>query len=371
MAFHGIDLHTDSFVDARLAAEEGLGEPIQKAKYYLHGESFQAFKDSLSPSDYIVVEACANAFWFHDQIKDLVKRCYILDANKFKAGVNKTDKIDAAKLVRRLAYYVIARGDKEDFPLVYVPPKEVRELRGLFSTYQLLKKTRTQLLNRISSILKENGISLAKKEVIRSGFQTKLADMPLGKVWLLQIEVLFKQAETVAGEIEGIRQAIYELGARIFQEEIELLLSIRGFSPLTAIALMADVVDINRFPSVKKFCAYLRTAPRVKSSNESIWIGPTNRYARSLTCTLMTQSVEHFAEAGEHLRTFYARVKQGKKPGVYRMAMVRKILVCAYYMLKRKQRFRWADKALYREKVQEFRRTTVKAKGNLHSPEAA
>ena len=51
--------------------------------------------------------------------------------NKFKNGNNKTDKIDAKKLVKRLAYYVIAHGDDNDLPLVYVPPKEVRELRGL------------------------------------------------------------------------------------------------------------------------------------------------------------------------------------------------------------------------------------------------
>ncbi len=138
--FHAVDLHTDSLVDARLTPEKGLDGPIKITKFHLADDSFKAFKASLTKEDYVLVESCANAFWFYGEIKDLVKECYVLDVNKFKSGNNKTDKIDAKKLVKRLAYYVIAHGDDKDLPLVYVPPKEVRELRGLFSTYRLNKK---------------------------------------------------------------------------------------------------------------------------------------------------------------------------------------------------------------------------------------
>jgi hypothetical protein len=140
MAFYGIDLHTDSFVAARLSVENSAkisGSPIKVTKYYLQDESFQRFKESLTKEDYVIVEACANAFWFYDQIKDLVKECYILDVNKYNANNKKTDKFDARKLSKKLAYYVICGGDEDDLPLVYVPPKEVRELRALFSTYKL------------------------------------------------------------------------------------------------------------------------------------------------------------------------------------------------------------------------------------------
>lgn len=123
---------------------------------------------------------------------------------------------------------------------------------------------------------------------------------------------------------------------------------------MTAIALMSDVVDVNRFPCVKKFCAYLRTAPKVKSSNNTTKIGSTNRNSRSLSCTLLSQSVNHFAKSGDYLIAFYERMKVGKKPGVYRMAMIRKILVCAYNMLKHKKRFYWMDEALYNKKLKEF-----------------
>lgn len=117
---------------------------------------------------------------------------------------------------------------------------------------------------------------------------------------------------------------------------------------------MSDVVDINRFSNVKKFCAYLRTAPKVKSSNDKTVIGSTNRFSRSLTCTLLSQSVNHFAQINGHLASFFERAKIGKKSSVSRMALIRKTLVCVYYMLKRKKLFYWVEERLYLEKLSEF-----------------
>ena len=36
------------------------------------------------------------------RVKDLVKECYVLDVNKYKASINKTDKIDGKKLVKKI-----------------------------------------------------------------------------------------------------------------------------------------------------------------------------------------------------------------------------------------------------------------------------
>jgi transposase len=227
---------------------------------------------------------------------------------------------------------------------------------GNATLLKLNKKTIAQFKNRIHSIFTENGMNILKKQIVNPEYRAQLLSMLPNGFWQLQLKTLFAQLDAIEDETEKIKQMIHELGYRLFQKEIKLLVSIKGFSPFTAIALMSDVVDINRFPSVKKFCAYLRTAPKVKSSNDKTVIGPTNRYSRSLTCTLMSQSVEHFATAGEHLTTFYARVKQGKRAGVYRMAMIRKTLVCAYYMLKRNQLFKWVDNDLYREKLRELKK---------------
>ena len=353
MKFHGIDLHTDSLLSGCLFFKDEKMN-ISTSKYYLHGDSFQKFKNSLSNEDYVLIESCINAFWLYDQLKPLVKDCFILNTIKFKQTTNKTDKIDVTKLAKKLAYYVIAGGDEGDLPQVYVPEIQIRELRGLFSTYKLNKKTINQYKNRIHSILKQNGIASERKKIFTKIFRNKIDELPIRSVWKFQIRKLFDLIDSLEENTNIIKQSIFKLGYSLFKNEVELLLTIPGFSPLTAIALMSDIANLNRFKSVKKFCAYLRTTPKVKGSNNSTQIGNTNKEARSLTCSLLTQSILHFINSGDYFNNFYTRIKVGKKAGVYRMAIIRKILVSTYYMLKRKKVFYWNDNDLYMRKLKDL-----------------
>ena len=52
---------------------------------------------------------------------------------------------------------------------------------------------------------------------------------------------------------------------------------------------------------------------------------------------------------------FYGRVKIGKSAGKSRIALIRKILVSAYHMLNRKQKYHWVEEELYSRKLKEFR----------------
>lgn len=366
MKFHGIDLHSDTITKATIVIENG-GQRSEVNKYYLANEkSKNELLNSFSMDDYVLVEASTNTFWFYDLIKNRVKDCYVLDVNKIKSKDNKTDKIDAKYLSKKLAYFILMDGDNDDMPTIYVPEKKIRELRALFSTYQLNKKICTQLKNRIHSLLKQNGIIISKGKCFTRENRIKLNEQCLSKIWQFQIKTLLKELEYLEKETETIKEMILLQGNTLFKEEIKILISIKGFSPFTAIALMSDIIDIQRFNSVKKFCAYLRTAPKIKESNKTTYIGSVNKRSRSLTCTILSQSVNHFPVKDTYLQTFYNRVKIGKSPGKARMAMIRKILVCAYYMLKRKKLFYWIEEFLYNKKIKDFDISIEKIKKNFN-----
>ena len=360
MDFHSIDLHSDSFLDYKLYLDNENKPESKSKKYYLTKDSFEYFKKTLSKDDYVIVEACSNANWFHDQIKDSVKECFVLNVNKYKQNRNKTDKIDCIRLVQELWAFIMFGNKTVDLPLVYVPEVKVRELRSYFSSYKLRNKIKTQLKNRVHSLLKENGYALKSKEIFNKDFLISLDKLNISDLIKELIKETYEEYEYIGKRLEEIKNKIIIIGYDLFKDEVELLISIKGFSAFTAIAVMSDVVDINRFPSVKKFCAYLRTAPQVKSSNKSTKIGKVNKSARTLSCTILTQSIIHFSASSEHMQDFYDRVKIGKKPGVYRMAMIRKILVSAYYMLKRKRKFHWVDNELYDKKIITLKRQIKK-----------
>jgi transposase len=131
---------------------------MAKHTYTFESDRFQRFLESLHNDDYVLIENTSNAFWFYDQIKDCVKACYVYDTNELRTDGNKTDKIDAEKLAKKLGYYITMGCEEKDFPTVYVPEEAVRELRGLLTTYRFYSKMKTQIKNRIYSILIQNGI---------------------------------------------------------------------------------------------------------------------------------------------------------------------------------------------------------------------
>jgi transposase len=175
-------------------------------------------------------------------------------------------------LVKKLTYYLMWGRRDEDLPTVYVPDVEIRELRGLFTTYQLHKKTKVQMTNRIHSILKQNGICVERKAIDKKAFEARIDGFEIDEVWKFQIRSALRALKKAEEEQQQIKDMIYLWGYKLFNEDIELLLSIRGFSAFTAIALMSDIVDVNRFASARKFCSYLRSTPKVKSSNQMVHV---------------------------------------------------------------------------------------------------
>ena len=155
------------------------------------------------------------------------------------------------------------------------------------------------------------------------------------------------------------------IGKEYYQEEIERLMTIPGFSFLSALALLSDICEVDRFPTVKKFCSYLRTAPKISESNNTTHLGKVNKCSRSLTVTMLTQSVQHFRNSSPYFGVFYDRLKSGKSYGKTRMALIRKILVSAYYMLKRKENFKWSDKSNMERKTKLFYDNAKKTDFNI------
>ncbi len=359
MRYYGIDLHSDSMTVAVQELIDGVWR-IRTFSCSLFGAAFQGFLDRLQKEDLILVEATTVSFWFYDQVIDRVEACYILNTHQLDRYGNKTDKIDAKRLVRILTYNEQMEPDLQKRPYIYVPAKEVRDLRALFTTYSLTKKMITQIANRIHSLYKQNGEPLERKKLYSRSFREYLArELSLPTLAMVQVCSLLNQFDTLEAEKKNLHDLICFLGVKLFGEQVKLLLGIKGFSCLTATALMADIACVDRFPSAKKFCSYLRTAPRISASNQTLHLGRVNKQGRSLTCTLLTQSVTHFPKV-PHFGQFKERIKTGKKPCTVRMALIRKILVSAYYMLTRKQAFRWIEPDTYERKIKEMNRIVKK-----------
>ncbi|MFC1669441.1 IS110 family transposase [Spirochaetota bacterium] len=341
--FYGIDLHTESFKEAILSESS---DKIKIKTVSLKTNAFSEFLNNLTKEDYIAVEASTNTFWFVEQVKDRVKRVHVIDPFKFSVianSRNKTDKIDARKIVKKLKYYELYDKSTDEFPTIYIPEKEISELRSMFVTYNIIKKEVCMTKNRIRSLFRQNGIfNFSGKNLSYKNVQEEILGLRGSVSLLSQIRILISVLQSLEEEKKNIKEEILRKG-KIFYKEIQLMTSIRGISPFLAIAIMSDIADINRFPNAKKLCSYLRTAPSINASGNKAHVGKVNKQSRTLTASLMTESIKHFVDSSGRMNRFYLQKRKGKSAGKVRVAVMRKIIVIIYNMLKRKQLYYYTD----------------------------
>jgi hypothetical protein len=120
----------------------------------------------LLPSDAVVLEATANAWQLYDPLQPWVASVTVAHptrVTRLASAPVKTDAQDALTLARLLAAGLI--------PAVWVPPREVRELRALVSHRQRLIRQRTQARKRLPSLPQRHNLLPPGPEPVGSGYR--------------------------------------------------------------------------------------------------------------------------------------------------------------------------------------------------------
>ena len=218
----------------------------------------------------------------------------------------------------------------------------------------MLKKQACMTKNRIRSLFRQNGIfGFSKENLSYNHIQDKIRGLPVSEALSIQISIMLSTLNSLEDEKENIKKAILKKGG-IFHREVVILTSIRGVSPFLAIAIMSDIADINRFPNAKKLSSYLRAAPRIDASGNTAYIGKVNKQSRTLTASLMTESIKHFIDSSDRLHKFYFDKRKGKSAGKVRVAVMRKIIVIMYNMLKEEKLYYYKDEKNHAAKLKQY-----------------
>ena len=337
MQFIGIDLHTNKFTcsyrDETTPADRKKGNRTET--FELTALGLADFYRTLTPDTYALVEATTPTFAFARLVEPLVKEIIVANTYELKqislARVN-TDKIDANILSRIIKTQVLS-GERAVSP-VTVPPEEIQELRGLFSTYRLYRKQTTQIKNRIHSLLKERLYGFTQEEIFDKRSREKIRALESGTTLSFQINDLLELLDMLETHIDGLKDEILAR-AEPYMKEIQILTSMKGVSVFIAAAVIADIISVDRLKNSKMFTSYLRSAPRVSNSNTSVNIRGTNKKGRKLAATLLTQSLNHVLASSPKLSRWYTRLTEYKKAGLVRTGLRRKVLAEMYQMLKK------------------------------------
>ena len=365
MNFIGIDLHTNKFTccyrNDKSSTEETQKDRVIET-FMLDTEGLAAFYRKLTADTYVLVEATMTTFSFIRLFKDKVAEIIVANTHELKQvslGRQKTDKIDADKLCRILKAQVLSK--EHLISPVTVPSVEIQDLRSLFATYRLLKKQNTQTKNRIHSLLKEQLHGFTQEEIFGKRGRQEIREIPSTFSMSFQVNLLVDHLEQSEADVELLQNKIL-LQAAPFMKEIDILTSMKGISVFIAAAIIADIIDVDRFKNSKTFTSYLRSAPRMSNSNTSVSNCGTNKMGRKLAATLVVNSLNHILDSSPKLNSWYERLCQYKKPGMVRTGLRRRVFAEMYQMLKKGEYHYGRDSKKHDEKMSQYKRFLVKSK---------
>jgi len=120
-----------------------------------------------------------------------------------------------------------------------------------------------------------------------------------------------------------------------------LLKSIPGVSTFSALVILAEMGDVNRFPDEKKIFSYAGLVPSVHKSGDKAYYGHiTKRGSKYLRWILVECARIHVRKCNSEITEFYRKLKRkGKHENVAIIGAAIKLLQTIYYMHKKRESF--------------------------------
>jgi len=222
----------------------------------------------------VAVEATGNWYWIVDEIEQAGLEPKLVHPRKAKlmmGMINKTDKLDAHGLNQ------LQRNGT--LPTVWIPPRELRDLREITRARMVLAGQRTRLKNRIQATLNKYGLvpegeasdPFGKKA--RLSLEEAVQKLPLQTAQVT--EMLLRQLDFVQKQIEELERKIRALVKDTV--EMDRLRSLPGIGWILSAVIALEVGEMTRFASAERYASYSGTTPRVHAS------GDKTRYGRMRT----------------------------------------------------------------------------------------
>jgi len=196
-----------------------------------------------------------------------------------------------------------------------------------------LVKQKTKIKNKIHTELSKRGIEYKRNIFTKAG-----------KEWLHSLKI--PALETYLSIMEKLNEEVKKIDKRLKEEEknfeeAELLKTIPGISTFSALVILAEIGDVNRFPDEKKIFSYAGLIPSVHKSGDKVYYGHiTKQGSKYLRWILVECARIHVRKCNSKITEFYRKLKKkGKHENVAMVGAARKLLQTIYYMLKKGESF--------------------------------
>jgi transposase len=324
MIIIGVDYHPSDQYIAFVDTETGEYEERQLNHSAGEAEKFYRELATRGASVRVGMEATGYSRWFERLLAELGMELWIGDAAEIKTKrvrKQKTDREDARLLLRLL--------QEKNFPRIWVPSPENRDLRQLLWHRHRMVQMRTRIMNQLQALAMNEGHRRKKKLWSAQG-RAQLEKLALGTWASRRRKDLLELLDRMNPTIEELTAAV-EREARKWPEVLRLMTH-PGVGPLTALAFVLIIGTPQRFRRGKQIGSYVGLIPEENSSAGHQRLGHITKQGSSLLRFLLVEAAQAAARCEADWRRRYVRLAMRRQRNIAKVGMARRLAVRLYWM---------------------------------------
>ena len=323
MRIIGCDLHSRQQTLAMLDTE--TGEVVILTLMH-EGDQVREFYSKLPRPVLVGIEATGSMHWFLNLMDELGIECRVGHPATIRAAAPRKQKND-----RRDAELILKLVVENRFPAIWLPTKELLDLRALVLHRHQWVRIRTRIQNSLQAIALANGLRRGPSLWSYDG-QAQIAFLPLLPHASYRRYMLQEMYRKMEEEIENLTQRVAEQAAQ--RCGARLLMTHPGVGPVTALATEVFLGDPRRFVDGKALASYVGLIPREYSSGARQRLGGVTKQGSPLLRFLWCEAGAHAVRRDPELKRFYRRKLLQKGLGKARVAVARKLGIRLWIMLR-------------------------------------
>ncbi|MCJ7433845.1 MAG: IS110 family transposase [Anaerolineales bacterium] len=322
----GLDVHKHYLVALGVDADLNVVLPLRRVELS-NLESWM--KKNLTKQDAVVLEMTTNTWQLYDELSEYAGSVTVVHpphvALITRAQVM-NDKIAASILARLLAKGLLVG--------IWVPPQEVRELRGLVAQRQKMTRLATQAKNRLHAVIQRHHLKPPEGNPFAKTNNGWWQALILGRLEKMNVQSDLETLQFAEQQEARVQVEMTVVAAE--DEKIGRLLHITGFGVITAVTVYAAIGDIARFIEPKKVVGYAGLGARVHDSGMTTRTGKITKAGRRDLRVALVEAAHVAANSHPHWKAELARLEPRLGYNKAIVAIARKLLITVWYVLQGK-----------------------------------
>ena len=323
----GVDVHKRQCTVAIQQEDGKLGcfGPMENTR-----EGWRELLEQLPPEAEIALEVSTSGYFAMSVLEEAGWReraHWVHTAGIDSLRKQKYDRLDAKRLARKLSV-----ADRDPLPEAWFPPPAIRALRLRARQRCWLAVLRTQVKNRLQSLLQMHGLRPPVTDVFGVAGRAWLAAQALPAATGESVEQLLRVHDFLCQELAKAEGYLHAVDRQF--PELARLRTLPGIGEILAPVIWSELGTLERFRSAEAWVNYTGLVPSLYESGEVSIRGGITHQGSAWVRWALVQAANSVIQGVSPLARRYRRLRRRKPANVAKTAVARSLARCVYGVLK-------------------------------------